>query len=175
MIMFIQIAHCLSPYASVLYVHTVCSISLVTFYRCPAATVRHTQGNVKEPQYDVDFFKSFDLVMNGLDNLEARRHVNRLCLAAETPLIESGTAGYLGQVRLPHQQFGQLGSQQSVMQVDASYASLICLMDSYMLCWPKTQLTLCSLEFPGLVLRKPASQPCFHISKQRTPPEVAAV
>ncbi len=36
--------------------------------------------------------------MNGLDNLEARRHVNRLCLAAETPLIESGTAGYLGQV-----------------------------------------------------------------------------
>lgn len=56
------------------------------------------QGNVKEAQYDVDFFKSFDLVMNGLDNLEARRHVNRLCLAAETPLIESGTAGYLGQV-----------------------------------------------------------------------------
>lgn len=63
----------------------------------PAANIKADQGNVKEPQYDVDFFKSFDLVMNGLDNLEARRHVNRLCLAAETPLIESGTAGYLGQ------------------------------------------------------------------------------
>lgn len=61
-----------------------------------------SQGNVKEAQYDVDFFKSFDLVMNGLDNLEARRHVNRLCLAAETPLIESGTAGYLGQVIFHH-------------------------------------------------------------------------
>lgn len=59
------------------------------------------QGNVKESKYDVDFFKSFDVVMNGLDNLEARRHVNRLCLAAETPLIESGTAGYLGQVWKP--------------------------------------------------------------------------
>ncbi|DBA95757.1 hypothetical protein WJX77_000574 [Trebouxia sp. C0004] len=63
----------------------------------PEAKIQADQGNVKEPKYDVDFFKSFDLVMNGLDNLEARRHVNRLCLAAETALIESGTAGYLGQ------------------------------------------------------------------------------
>ena len=37
-------------------------------------------------------------MLNGLDNLEARRHVNRMCLAAEVPLVESGTAGYLGQV-----------------------------------------------------------------------------
>ena len=37
-------------------------------------------------------------VLNGLDNLEARKHVNRLCLAAEVPLVESGTQGYLGQV-----------------------------------------------------------------------------
>jgi len=28
----------------------------------------------------------------------ARNHVNRMCLAADVPLIESGTAGYLGQV-----------------------------------------------------------------------------
>ena len=30
--------------------------------------------------------------------LKARRHVNRLCLAAGVPLVESGTAGFLGQV-----------------------------------------------------------------------------
>jgi hypothetical protein len=40
----------------------------------------------------------FSLVLNGLDNLEARRHVNRLAMAAGVPLVESGTAGYLGQV-----------------------------------------------------------------------------
>ena len=32
---------------------------------------------------------------------DARSHVNRLCQAAKVPLIESGTAGYLGQVQ-PH-------------------------------------------------------------------------
>ena len=28
----------------------------------------------------------------------ARKHVNRMCLAADVPLVESGSAGYLGQV-----------------------------------------------------------------------------
>lgn len=46
----------------------------------------------------MDFFKGFNVVLNGLDNLDARRHVNRLCLAADVPLVESGTTGFLGQV-----------------------------------------------------------------------------
>jgi hypothetical protein len=33
------------------------------------------------------------LVLNALDNMSARNHVNRLCLAADVPLVESGTAG----------------------------------------------------------------------------------
>jgi hypothetical protein len=33
--------------------------------------------------------------------VDARRHVNKLCQAANTPLIESGTAGYMGQA-VPH-------------------------------------------------------------------------
>ena len=49
-------------------------------------------------EFNHDFFKQFDLVLNALDNLAARRHVNRLCLAANVPLVESGTEGYLGQV-----------------------------------------------------------------------------
>ncbi|GLI62191.1 hypothetical protein VaNZ11_004782 [Volvox africanus] len=65
---------------------------------CPTASITAHHANMKESRFDVDFFRGFDLVLNGLDNLEARRHVNRLCLAAERPLVESGTAGYLGQV-----------------------------------------------------------------------------
>ena len=52
------------------------------------------------PPYGVNFFKKFSLVMNALDNRAARNHVNRMCLAADVPLVESGTAGYDGQVEL---------------------------------------------------------------------------
>lgn len=49
-------------------------------------------------EFDINWFKKFDLVINALDNIAARIHVNRMCLAAEIPLIESGTRGYEGQV-----------------------------------------------------------------------------
>lgn len=48
----------------------------------------------------MDWFASFDVVFNALDNLDARRHVNRMCLAANVPLVESGTTGFDGQVQV---------------------------------------------------------------------------
>lgn len=57
-------------------------------------------GNVKDAQFGPSYVAQFDLVMNALDNLSARRHVNSTCLSAGVPLIESGTAGYLGQVQV---------------------------------------------------------------------------
>jgi ubiquitin-like 1-activating enzyme E1 B len=66
------------------------------------------QDNVKEAHFDIAFMKTFDIVLNGLDNVEARRHVNRLCLAAEVPLVESGTTGYKGQARVLAQADGVL-------------------------------------------------------------------
>lgn len=50
--------------------------------------------------YGVSFFQRFNVVLNALDNRQARNHVNRMCLTADVPLIESGTAGYNGQVEL---------------------------------------------------------------------------
>lgn len=64
----------------------------------PNINIKSYHANVKDSEFNVDFFKQFNVVMNGLDNLDARRHVNRLCLAAEVPLVESGTTGFLGQV-----------------------------------------------------------------------------
>lgn len=64
----------------------------------PSAHIIAHHGNVKDAKFGVDFFSRFDVVVNALDNLEARRHVNRLCLAADKPLLEAGSTGYLGQV-----------------------------------------------------------------------------
>ena len=50
--------------------------------------------SVMSQKYNTEFFKQFTVVMNALDNLAARTHVNRMCLAANVPLIESGT-GYI--------------------------------------------------------------------------------
>ncbi|KAJ3064134.1 E1 ubiquitin-activating protein uba2, partial [Podochytrium sp. JEL0797] len=64
----------------------------------PDANIVSYHNSIFEQQYDVAWFKTFDLVVNALDNIPARRHVNMMCRAAGRPLIESGTAGYLGQV-----------------------------------------------------------------------------
>lgn len=56
--------------------------------------------SITSPEFDVDFYKNYSIVINALDNRAARSHVNRMCLSAQIPLIESGTAGYIGQCKL---------------------------------------------------------------------------
>ncbi|RYP85593.1 hypothetical protein DL769_000934 [Monosporascus sp. CRB-8-3] len=57
-------------------------------------------ANIKDAQFNIEWFCRFRIVFNALDNLEARRHVNKMCLAADVPLIESGTTGFNGQVQV---------------------------------------------------------------------------
>ncbi|KAJ5638554.1 hypothetical protein N7528_000944 [Penicillium herquei] len=66
----------------------------------PKAKLEAYHANIMDKQFNVDWFQSFTLVFNALDNLAARRHVNRMCLAAGVPLIESGTMGFNGQVQV---------------------------------------------------------------------------
>ncbi|XP_017074125.1 SUMO-activating enzyme subunit 2 [Drosophila eugracilis] len=66
----------------------------------PDAKITAYHDSVTSTDYGVNFFKKFDVVLSALDNRAARNHVNRMCLNADVPLIESGTAGYNGQVEL---------------------------------------------------------------------------
>jgi ubiquitin-like 1-activating enzyme E1 B len=66
----------------------------------PNPKIEAYHDNIKDPQFNVAWFKGFDIVFNALDNLDARRHVNKMCLAANVPLIESGTTGFNGQVQV---------------------------------------------------------------------------
>ncbi|RCI14270.1 hypothetical protein L249_6154 [Ophiocordyceps polyrhachis-furcata BCC 54312] len=66
----------------------------------PGVRIVAYHANIKDSQFTVGWFRRFNIVYNALDNLEARRHVNRMCLAADVPLIESGTTGFNGQVQM---------------------------------------------------------------------------
>jgi len=41
----------------------------------------------------------FNIVINALDNVEARNHVNKMCFNLAIPLIEAGTNGYDASMR----------------------------------------------------------------------------
>lgn len=66
----------------------------------PSARIVAYHANIKEDRFGVEYFENFDIVINALDNVAARKHVNRLCLATNKPLIEAGTQGYEGQAYL---------------------------------------------------------------------------
>ncbi|KAL1898705.1 E1 ubiquitin-activating protein uba2 [Ceratocystis pirilliformis] len=66
----------------------------------PNTRITAYHANIKDSEFGIKWFRQFTLVFNALDNLDARRHVNKMCLAANIPLIESGTTGFNGQVQV---------------------------------------------------------------------------
>ena len=60
---------------------------------------------LKEGRFNFEYFKSFDLIINALDNEEARKYVNSICFNLGVPLIDSGTKGYEATVRIENYQF----------------------------------------------------------------------
>lgn len=46
----------------------------------------------------LEVFTCQKLIINALDNFEARKYVNRICLGSDLPLIEAGSTGANGQV-----------------------------------------------------------------------------
>lgn len=71
------------------------------------------------------FFQAQDLVVNALDNVEARRYVDGRCVTNQRPLLESGTLGAKGhvQVIVPHLT-ESYSSQQDPPDKDVPYCTL---------------------------------------------------
>ena len=61
-------------------------------------------GPETENIFDDEFFEGLDFVANALDNVSARRYMDRRCVLFEKPLLESGTLGAKGntQIIIPH-------------------------------------------------------------------------
>ncbi|KAL7703943.1 ubiquitin-activating enzyme-like protein [Lotmaria passim] len=65
----------------------------------PAPHLVAYHDNIKAERFDDAFYRQFAAVVNALDNVAARQHVNRMCMRNNVPLVESGTMGYNGQVQ----------------------------------------------------------------------------
>ncbi|PWN88719.1 hypothetical protein FA10DRAFT_281156 [Acaromyces ingoldii] len=64
------------------------------------ASVAPHHANIKDTRaFGWTYFAHFDAVCNALDNLDARRWVNAMCVQTGVPLVESGTTGFNGQVQ----------------------------------------------------------------------------
>ncbi|ORZ36115.1 hypothetical protein BCR44DRAFT_1479631 [Catenaria anguillulae PL171] len=70
-------------------------------------------GQETEHVFNDSFWQSLDVVTNALDNVEARKYVDRRCVFFCKPLLESGTLGTKGntQVVLPHKTESYSSSQ----------------------------------------------------------------
>lgn len=57
-------------------------------------------GNIMDTdQFPIDWWDQFSYIFNALDNLEARRYVNKMALFLKKPVMESGTTGFDGYVQ----------------------------------------------------------------------------
>lgn len=86
-------------------------------------SINSIHDSIQQADFDVDFFKAHTLVINALDNRAARSHVNRMCLASNVPLIESGSEGYCGQVFLIKKDVGMCYECKGPRQDQKTYAS----------------------------------------------------
>lgn len=66
----------------------------------PNVKITPYNGNIMDPSFNASWYQQFDLVINALDNVAARKYVNGMCLLSGVPLVESGTEGFQGQTTI---------------------------------------------------------------------------
>ncbi|CAI8051799.1 Ubiquitin-like modifier-activating enzyme 6 [Geodia barretti] len=92
---------------------------------CIEAQESKVHPATEDKVYNDEFFSRQDLVVNALDNVEARRYVDSRCVSNRRPLLESGTMGAKGhvQVIVPHLT-ESYSSQQDPPDMDVPYCTL---------------------------------------------------
>ncbi|XP_071964323.1 ubiquitin-like modifier-activating enzyme 6 [Antedon mediterranea] len=95
----------------------------------PALTIVAHQNKVcqeTEKEFFNDaFFESMDIVVNALDNVEARRYMDGRCVTNQRSLLESGTMGAKGHVQVIVANMTEsYGSQQDPVDEDIPYCTL---------------------------------------------------
>lgn len=70
-----------------------------TFNYLGAKLIPHHGNVMNKSMFPIEWWSQFDYIYNALDNLEARRYVNGICLLLKKPLMESGTTGFDGQIQ----------------------------------------------------------------------------
>lgn len=61
--------------------------------------VPYTANIMDTSIFPLHWFNQFDIIFNALDNLAARRYVNKISQFLKLPLLESGTAGFDGYIQ----------------------------------------------------------------------------
>lgn len=78
---------------------------------------------IQHEEFGLEEFKKYTMVINALDNRAARSHVNRMCLTAGVPLIESGSEGYLGHTSVIYKGVTQCYDCRGPIPVEETFAS----------------------------------------------------
>ena len=76
------------------------AVEKIKLYRQdPSLEIKSYIGNIKdENQFGEKFYSNFDLILNALDNNDARYYINSMCIKLNIPLINSGSEGIYGMV-----------------------------------------------------------------------------
>lgn len=53
--------------------------------------------DIRSGAYAPSFYRMFMCVISCVDNVDTREHINKMCVIAEVPSIETGSSGYVGQ------------------------------------------------------------------------------
>lgn len=79
------------------YKSEMAKVSILKKRMDPMLEIEAFVGNIKDKaKFDIDFFKKHDIILNALDNIDARTYINKICIQNDIPLVNSGTEGFLG-------------------------------------------------------------------------------